>query len=792
MKYNLDNLHWQEFEILSFKILQKLIAPEIQFFEGGNDKGRDIVYEGKSNGFRQEWAGKWIVQVKHKSSALDEKKISKLLSEDLKKELTKIFVTNKIVCDCYILVTNKAISGNTYDEIQLVFNSFKLTHSITCNNFDIISYRHLETCIEESNEIKWSYPNIISHPDFEVLIRNAINYHIETRKRGWLKSILNQREKFVFTQFFQKANEKISEFPAIILSGPPKSGKTFNAEMLALNYCIYNNFQPILIDSPDEIEKTYSENLRQIFICDDAFGKHALNYQAEEWFKKLDRIFSLIDKNHLIIFTSREYIFRAFLNYGNTTTQQILEKIIVESHNYTSQEKFGLLYRYTTLSILSDNDKTSILSEEKYLIKHKNFSPETIRAFFANLSTDNKKSPLQMLKEHLEKPDAYLSEVFFKLDIVKQAALLSVLCSIKSNLKEIHKTFSLISKDLSLNSILNTEIEFDELNDSILRILKSDEIEEVRFYHPSMQEFLIRQITEDKHGKLREIVLKNLNVLILSLSQIRPTGKSIQNDNNPNIVKLSSFDINYINTGFSRRISDPNFIIFQISGLLNWFRTGSQAPDLKLNDKPLFDSTRQLILNIIKKVSSSEFYYYRKGEDCREWAKMLFIIKSISTTYFIEMAEVKFVFFKDLIESKKADPYYWELVFRILWYENDEFVFQIVGRDWLNNFYSDLKSDIYKLGYELFGNDFPEFNQYRIDVKRDKMTQKRKFKPNKFWYPRYIVVQEKIDVLKENKGTRIGMNILNKILEPYEELKHVSDFAKNRHWYNIQQGWWES
>ena len=64
MKYNLNDLHWQQFELLSFNILQRLVAYGIQFIEGGSDKGRDIIYEGKSHVFQPFWDAKWIFQIK--------------------------------------------------------------------------------------------------------------------------------------------------------------------------------------------------------------------------------------------------------------------------------------------------------------------------------------------------------------------------------------------------------------------------------------------------------------------------------------------------------------------------------------------------------------------------------------------------------------------------------------------------------------------------------------------------------------------------------------------------------
>ena len=370
MKYNLDDLHWQEFEVLSYKIVQILVSSDVQFIEGGSDNGRDFVHQGSSLSFKKDWSGKWVFQAKHKSKS---KNSSNSLVSDLKGELEKVFIKNELIYDNYVLVTNKTVDGKLFDQLHNTFQEIRSTNEIKCENFSIISYRQIESCIDTNNQLKWAYPNIISHPDFGVLLREAKNYNIETRKRAWLNNIVKQREKFVYTDFFKLADEKLKIYPTIILSGPPKSGKTFNAEILALNFSVFKDYQPILIDNAEEIENAYEYGRQQIFVCDDAFGKHSLSYRAEDWFQKLDRIFSLADETHLFIFTSREYIFRAFINFGNEKAREFLEKIIVESHNYSSQEKLSILHRYTQLTNIYKYDKSLIISYENKITTHRNF-----------------------------------------------------------------------------------------------------------------------------------------------------------------------------------------------------------------------------------------------------------------------------------------------------------------------------------------------------------------------------------------------------------------------------------
>ena len=791
MKYNLDNLHWQEFEILSFKVLQVLVATNVQFIEGGNDKGRDIVHDGESVNFEKKWKGKWIFQVKHKSKDYNKKKLSDKLASDLKRELGKVFITNELSYDNYVLITNRTIDGNLFDRLNKIFLDFKYEHNIECENFTILNYYHIESCIDFNETLKWDYPHIISHPDFKLLLNNVINHSLETRKRGWLNGIEKQRIKFVYTQFFQKANDKLNQYPAIILSGPPKSGKTFNAEILALNFSVFKKFRAILIDNPEEIEKSYNASLKQIFICDDAFGKHALSLRAEEWFQKLERIFNLADKSHLFIFTSREYIFRAFINFGDQIAQDFLEKIIVESHNYSTQEKLSILKRYTLLSEIEDYDKSSIAHNEIELTSHKNFSPETIRAFFANISKENNGNQLKEFKEHLNEPDAYLSVVFFKLNEIKQAVLLAVLCASQNNENSVYKSFDFICNDLNINNLLNSDIEFDELDDSILRILKSDKIEEINFYHPSMQEFLIRQLINNKNSKLREVVIKNLNLQLLNLSLFKPSENSIFTTEKGKIVEFNSADIPRLQIGLSRLIYHKNLSINDISSVFKWFKTKNLTIELRINDCPTFNSLKLIAIELISSISKFKFYHYHKNESNSSWSNMLFDIKSIMTLYGLKLEDFAFEYFENLLNEKKEQSSYWKLVFRILSFTSDEFIKYCVGKEWLNGFYDELRKDILKLGHELFGDDFPEFKEYKTKVKEGKRVEKRKNKPNKTWYPRFLNVKERIDILKEIKGNEIGIKILNRLSQSYEEIKQVSAYAKNRHRFIVKKGWWK-
>lgn len=69
-KYDLVNLEWQQFELLAYNCLRFDIGPSITFIEGGSDKGRDFLYNGKMSLWGNENVEyKCIFQAKHKSKS---------------------------------------------------------------------------------------------------------------------------------------------------------------------------------------------------------------------------------------------------------------------------------------------------------------------------------------------------------------------------------------------------------------------------------------------------------------------------------------------------------------------------------------------------------------------------------------------------------------------------------------------------------------------------------------------------------------------------------------------------
>lgn len=788
MKYNLAELYWQQFEVLSHKCLIEAVSPNIQLIEGGSDKGREMVHTGTSKEFRKNLKGTWIFQCKHKSG--DVGPARNALKTDLKKELNKVFIENKHKANNYILVTNITITGDLLDDLQKIFDDFIADNPGTCQNFGIFQYRNFELILEKTPRIIWQYPNILSHVDFEKLFNHPFEKITHTRSKGWIKSIGDRRNTFVHTAQTNAAIESLEKNNIIILTGPPKSGKTFNAEMLALYYVGNENYEAIKIDDPDEVEKFYIAEKKQIFICDDAFGSHVLSYiNAEDWDRKLETIFNLADSDHKFIFSSRENIYKAFKNFAKDFDADFLPQTTITSENLSITEKGAILDRYTQLSNFADPVKQNILAQEGVFANHQNFSPESIRAFFNNFAAfDNGDTVSAQLLEHLNKPDAYLSNLFYNLNTNSQAAVLSVLCALETDYENVQRKFAQVRDDLSIKDFKSTTTEFDELDGAIIKIIKNDaKVEEVDFYHPSMQEFLIREIEKDRYGTLRKIILINLNStlidqFIITTKLTKPTKKSLK------AIDIKVDDIKLIMTGLERILENDRIRFYNLLPFLKWL-SDPDTGSTKLFEKDLFSELKKLSEYIYTKVFSEMVYSKLKEEPPVRWMNFLLIIKSLELVTGVKCLESAKTVIKNLINDKRNHAEFWRIALMSNSFLDEDEFNDVIGERWLDEFRISLATDINNLGREIYGSFFPNVQAYRANLKKSGKIEE-KLKTGRNWYPNFLICQTKINLLKQTKGKAYNSEVLQAINKEWEVLMKISDTAKNRHRFIVAQGWW--
>ncbi|MDA3891190.1 MAG: hypothetical protein PF517_05945 [Salinivirgaceae bacterium] len=781
MKYNLNKLEWQQFEQLAFNCLQEAISQSIIFIEGGNDKGRDFVYEGITNFFDEDNnSKKYLFQAKHKS----DDKYRSALKSDLSQELNKVFIKNELSFDVYCLVTNLTIPGDFLDELNAVFSKFiDENHHLQNLKFRVISYRNLETIIDKHIYIKYRYSNILNPSDLEYLLTQTLKRGTQKTSDIWFSIFKKNSERFIYTSIQDKAIEVVKSKNIILFSGPPKSGKTFNAQALIFNLCCIEEFSPLYIVDLNTFEDLYEGDSKQIFLFDDAFGKNNLDKSRSDILeRKLEQIFETIDAKHLCVFTSREHVYRSFEKFTDKDISKYIKKITVQVTELSLTEKESLFERYYKSSLKMPFNLPD-WQINKY-INHTKFSPETIRSFFDNTEYFDHEE----FMKHLEFPDQYLATVFTSLSQEKQQTLLAILFGLNGQIKNISYTFKNLLNDQGNTRLIHLQDQLSIMEDSIVSCLN----EQYTFYHPSMAEFFLRYLSREA-GNYRSLAFKNLNLELLSFIKFSESKRAEL------FIKIDSSDLIEMSIGFKRILHNPNSEIQHLNSIFTWVGSEDIMMNLKLKDNEKYkklksnfiDDFTQEAERIFKNIDCIDFDYFMRN------LKMLYSQNTLGKIFSTQTI-------KRIIDLKIDNNSLWIVVFHLAQFiATKEELLTVVNRDWLNKFYLDLKSEINKLGLELFGANYPEFpevKKYKQLVEANKLKEAQNVKKNSYtdyklktqrtWYPKYLQAKRKMNALNNSKPH--GYRIYIKLEELFTPLRRLEENQRNRYYFLLEKGIWKN
>ena len=131
----------------------------------------------------------------------------------------------------------------------------------------------------------------------------------------------------------------------------------------------------------------------------------------------------------------------------------------------------------------------------------------------------------------------------------------------------------------------------------------------------------------------------------------------------------------------------------------------------------------------------------------------------------------------------------------------EDFIFKNITRDWFKVFFKEIKQEINSLGFELYGDAYPEFEEVKkykklFEEKRFEEAQKLqkkqradfKQKTNRNWYPRYLSVKEKLNVLKASQP--YGYKLYEKLITNFSHLQALEENQFNRYIFNKEKKWW--
>src|SRR5437773_8247512 len=339
--YELHSLGWKAFQDLCVTIMGEVLGQTVQVFLSSRDAGRDGAFQGSwkpING--EELEGPFTVQCKFTS-----KRDRTLSVSDIQTELVKAEkLASKGLTKNYILMTNHGVSGVVEEELRKAFLAIP-----GLERFVVFGYDWITLKLRESSRLRLLVPRVYGLGD----LSQILDERAYAQAQDILFSMGEDLAKFVVTDAYRKAASALVRHGFVILLGEPASGKSTIAAHLSLGAIDNWGCSTLKVRNADNFTKHWNPHEpRQFFWIDDAFGP--TQYQrdrADEWNQVFPHLIAAIRQGAKVLFTSRDYIFRAASSDLKKSAFPLIDssQVIINVHGLSISEKEQILYNHIKL-----------------------------------------------------------------------------------------------------------------------------------------------------------------------------------------------------------------------------------------------------------------------------------------------------------------------------------------------------------------------------------------------------------------------------------------------------------
>ena len=413
--YDLHSLGWSAFQQLCGTILREVWGQTFQTFGESNDAGRDGAFYGTwaSRG-KMTFSGSTTVQCKF--SNRPEKSIA---PHDLDEEFSKARRLAKSgFAKNYLLITNCKISGRMEAEIGKRFREVAGIQHFACYAREWIC-----SIISENKHLRMLVPRLYGLGD----LTQILDERAYSQAKDILSSLDDELGKFVITKAHRDSVEALNNHRFVLLLGEPACGKSTIASALALGAADQWNSQLIKLESPEQFRDHWNPHEpRQFFWVDDAFGQTQYERpRALSWNYAFPALIAAIKQGAALVFTSRDYIYRAALNDLKEEAFPLLRegRVVIEVQQLSLAEKEQILYNHIKLGNQTKEFRSDIKQFLPELARSNHFLPEIARRLGNSFFTKNIALNHDSVLHFVQEPQELLCDITKRLDLPSRAAL---------------------------------------------------------------------------------------------------------------------------------------------------------------------------------------------------------------------------------------------------------------------------------------------------------------------------------------------------------------------------------
>jgi len=489
VNFELHSLGWKAFQDLCSTIIGEVLGQTIEIFSPSRDGGRDGAFYGFWEPTQREAiAGPFTVQCKFTSKR--EKSLSLTgLGDELEKAQRLAgqgFATN------YILMTNHQVSGAAYEKIH---NSFLAIDGI--EHFLLFGCEWITLKILESPRLRMLVPRVYGLGDLSQIL--------DTRAYSQAQDILSamggELAKFVVTDVYQKSVKALLDHNFVLLLGEPASGKTTIAASLAIGAIDIWRCSTLKIRSPDEFVKHWNTGEHQFFWVDDAFG--TTQYQrslANGWNGVFPHMSAAIRKGARILFTSRDYIYRAAQEDLKINTFPVMgeSQVVINVQELSKSEKEQILYNHIKLGNQPIEFRSHIKTYLPTIAESPSFLPEVARRLGDQFFTKSIVIEEECVIEFFEKPLQFLVDVLRSIDPKCRAAIALIFMyggALESPISLTNEAKKALDRLGATLADVSSALTF--INGSLVKYVQSGAQSKWTFKHPTIGDAFATIVAED-------------------------------------------------------------------------------------------------------------------------------------------------------------------------------------------------------------------------------------------------------------------------------------------------------
>jgi hypothetical protein len=319
-------------------------------------------------------------------------------------------------------------------------------------------------------------------------------------------------------------------------------------------------------------------------------------------------------------------------------------------------------------------------------------------------------------------------------------------------MRAVERSFLSLLQDAELQPSLIFRTFIDELDGSIIKRREYLDSNEMEYYHPSMFDVIVGICGGDKY--YRSLMLKHINIDLLWLLTLREVASEAST------IQLRADDFNQLIHGLDVLFAD-NMTLRDATAILQW--TTSISNDLAFTPS-LQGQLRQVKQVVGGKIADAKFCDSHSAETVEHWIGLL--NKWQGTIY------GSTIVYGDRLENlyrNYSKTVYWSLVF-LLEHARRGFIDSCVNAQAFEVFTDRLRGKVQalKLGVNLLDG--------RPKTRED-------------WLPTFYEVDDLINKMKKSQTGRL---IVESFVDDWAYIKRYSEFARNRHSFNVSKGWWKT